>query len=86
MSQFGLWMSCTAFELDAPPPADIPDGVYAAIVSAQGSWFTVDTAGNVRGNPEAVERKALAMGVDENLQARGVVGLARLALRSQGRE
>lgn len=62
--------------------AEIPDGAFAAIVTANDEWFAVDLSGNVRGNPEAVEREAMALGVAENLIAGAVVGLARLARRA----
>jgi hypothetical protein len=40
----------------------------------------VDVAGNVRGDPEAVEREALSLGADI-LEVGAVLGLARLARR-----
>lgn len=60
---------------------EVPDGFFAAVVTANDAWFVIDVAGNVRGDPESVEREALAQGIDQNLIAAGVVGIARLARR-----
>jgi hypothetical protein len=60
---------------------DLPDGDFAVVVISNGTWFAIDVAGNVRGDPDAVEREALSVGADV-LVAGAAVGLARLALRS----
>lgn len=77
----GIWIE--ANPEGGGPPYELPNGTFAAIVAANGKFFLVDTAGNVRGDPCAVEREALALGIDTNLVARGIIGLARLALRQR---
>lgn len=62
--------------------AELPEGNFAVVITSGESWFAIDMAGNVRGNPEAVERAALSLGVAGNLPMQGIVGLARLALRA----
>jgi hypothetical protein len=60
--------------------AELPEGKFAVVVKSNGAWFAVDMAGNVRGDPEAVEREALSLGAGV-LEVSAAVGLARLALR-----
>jgi hypothetical protein len=67
---------------DGGPLPNLPEGNFAVVVTVNEAWFTVDVAGNVRGDPEAIEREALALGAD-NLIAGAAVGIARLALRSR---
>ena len=62
--------------------AEFPAGTFAVLVEVSSAWFAIDTAGNVRGDPEAVERQALLFDLNENLPARAAVGMARLALRN----
>ena len=77
----GIWLTANR-ETHLHEP-EIPDGTFAAVVTSNDAWFVVDTAGNVRGNPEAVEREALALNIVDNLIARAAVGLARLAMKAK---
>jgi hypothetical protein len=79
----GVWIQ--ANEPGWQGEADIPDGTFAAIVAINEAWFAVDAVGNVRGNPEAVERVGLAAGVNQSLIALTIVGLARLAIKARGK-
>jgi hypothetical protein len=76
-SAVGAWISAYTPGLESKEP-DIPVGTFAFVANVNDAWFAVDAAGNVRGNPEAVEREALTLASD-NLIAMGILGLARLA-------
>lgn len=82
-TQAGIWI--TVNREGGHDHVSVP-GDYAAVVVSNGYYFTVDMAGNVRGDPAAVEREALSLGVHENLIAKAAVGLARLAMRSKCRD
>lgn len=61
-------------------------GKHAAVVAVNGRYFTVDFDGTVGGDPAAVEKEAALslFGGDYEGAARGIIGLARLAIRSAG--
>lgn len=78
----GFYLTVRRDKSDDSQSPDI-QGKYAAVIDGpNGAYFTIDAQGNIRGNPEAVEREMLAIGVSDNLLALAGLGLARLALKS----
>lgn len=76
--QAGLWI--TANRGDYTSLSRVPDGRYAVVVESNGQFFTVDTDGNVSGDPAAVETEATSLGATNgDLIAEAAVCLARMA-------